>query len=262
MTDNFFLALAAILLLPVIPAFIVYKFLPVGKPGDTDISGPYKGLSLKLKGAFAGYFLLVIVGLALQYSIMNSEQKKKINDLSFETSQKDSLIRNLNNQLNASANPVIDWHVKGLVQPGGKEGTRFFYDDGTTINNPDGSFDLVKRCIATQGTATPPKWVCVYNAATGFNVISLNRELNHPDIARFDVSFDDVAHEILIKKAIEINSKEKDSTVAVANFIEARPELKPKVMISDPMLFRNANIIKTMNLRDKAIMPRKPTGKK
>ena len=58
MTDNFYLALAAILIFPLIPAFFIYKYLPVGKGDDVDVSGPFSGLSLKLKGAFAAYFLL------------------------------------------------------------------------------------------------------------------------------------------------------------------------------------------------------------
>lgn len=254
MTDNFFLALATILLLPLIPAYIIYKFLPVGKADDTNITGPYKGLSLKLKGAFAGYFLLVIVGLTLQYSIMNSGQKKSIEDLSKQLEEKEKAIKNLNAQLVAAANPVIDWHVKGVVQPG-KTDTRFFYVDGTTSNSPDGSFELIKRCIATQGTAKPPKWICVYNSATGFNVISLNREVNHPDISKYDVSFDDKDHEILIKKAIDINSKEKDSTIALANFFEVRPELKAKVLQTDPTLFDKANNFKNQMVKTSLVNP-------
>jgi hypothetical protein len=74
MADNFSLALAAILLIPIIPAYIFYKFLPTS---ETDVSGPDQDLSLKLKGAFAGYFLLVMVGLALQYVIMNNKQERK-----------------------------------------------------------------------------------------------------------------------------------------------------------------------------------------
>jgi hypothetical protein len=244
MTDNFYLVLATILLLPLIPALIIYKFLPVGKPEDTDISGPFSGLSLKLKGAFASYFLLVVVGLVLQYAIMNSTQGKTIAEMRNKLAQKDTLITQLNNQLAATANPVIDWHVKGLVQPATAEGTRYFYDDGTTNDAPDGTFELIKRCIASQGVAKPPKWVCVYNAAVGFNVISLNREVNHPDIAKYNVAFDDINHEILIRKPIDINSKAKDSTVAIANFVEMHPELKTQVMQIDPAIFRKANAIK------------------
>ena len=108
--DNFFLVLAAILLTPVIPAFIIYKFLPAS---DTDVSGPYQGLSLKLKGAFAGYFLLVIVGLVLQYAIMGNKQEKWIETLTREAKEKDTTITQLKAQLMASANPVIDWKIKG-----------------------------------------------------------------------------------------------------------------------------------------------------
>jgi len=53
MADNFYLVLAAILLIPIIPAFILYKFLPAS---ETDVSGPYQGLSLKLKGALQVIF--------------------------------------------------------------------------------------------------------------------------------------------------------------------------------------------------------------
>ena len=239
MADNFFLILAAILIIPVIPAFIIYKFLPAS---DTDVSGPYQGLSLKLKGAFAGYFLLVIVGLALQYVVMNNKQAKAIESLQRETKQKDTTIAQLNNQLLASANPVIDWHIKGIVTPE-KDGTRFFYDDGTTTNAPDGSFELIKRSIAKEGTARPPKWMCVYNSATGFKVVSLNRDIPQPDIAAYNISFDDAAHEILVKKPIDINSKEKDSVVAVANFVQSNPTLKAEVERTNPMLLQKANLI-------------------
>ena len=245
MTDNFYLVLAAILILPLIPAFIIYKFLPVGKTEDTDISGPFSGLSLKLKGAFAGYFLLVVVGLVLQYAIMNNKQEKTIVQLENKLSQKDTLIMQLNNQLAASANPVIDWHVKGLIRPAAKDGTKFFYDDGTTNNEPDGSFELIKRCIASQGIAKPPKWVCVYNAAVGFNVISLNRDVNHPDIEKYNVAFDDTKHEILIKKPIDINSKAKDSAVTIANLADQHPALKAQLLQIDPNFIQKANAIKS-----------------
>jgi hypothetical protein len=253
MTDNFYLTLAAILLVPLIPAFIIYKFLPAS---DTDVSGPYQGLSLKLKGAFAGYFLLVIVGLVLQYAIMGNKQQKEIESLSRDIKQKDTTIAQLQSQVLASANPVIDWHIKGAVTPGGKEGTRFFYDDGTTNNAPDGSFELIKRSIAKEGTARPPKWMCVYNAATGFKIVSLNRDISHPDIATYNIAFDDSKHEILVRKPIDINSIEKDSIVAVANFIERNPDLKAKVQEIDPVFLQKATIIKNEQQLNKSKLVR------
>jgi hypothetical protein len=41
MTDNFYLTLAAILLISIIPAYILYKFLHAS---ETNVSGPFQGL--------------------------------------------------------------------------------------------------------------------------------------------------------------------------------------------------------------------------
>ena len=131
------------------------------------------------------------------------------------------------------------------MKPGEKEGTRFFYDDGTTSKAPDGSFQLIKRSLISQGKAQAPKWVCIYNPGTGFQVVSLNRELNHPDIGTFDISFDDQNHTILIKKPIDINSKSKDSLVAVANFIESKPEMKAVLLESDKVILNEARVIRS-----------------
>lgn len=60
MSDDF-LYIAAIILLPLIPAFIIFKLIP----GSTaDAEGPFQGLKLKLGGAFAGYFIVVLVAWA------------------------------------------------------------------------------------------------------------------------------------------------------------------------------------------------------
>lgn len=155
----------------------------------------------------------------------------------------------------ASANPVVDWKIRGSVTPT-KDGTRFFYDDGTTRNDPDGSFELIKRSVAKAGKAAPPKWMCVYNPSAGFKVVSLNRDVQHPDIAAYNVSFNDDTHEILVRKAIDIASLEKDSVVAVANFIEANPELKSKVLQIDPTFLQKADVIKKQRTIDKARLAR------
>ena len=63
-TNTFLYVLAAVLLLPLIPAFLLYKFLP----SRTSVSGPFKGLNLKLTGAFGGYFLLVITSIGIFFS--------------------------------------------------------------------------------------------------------------------------------------------------------------------------------------------------
>ncbi|MGH9493934.1 MAG: hypothetical protein ACRD3B_02970 [Candidatus Sulfotelmatobacter sp.] len=50
------ITLASVILLPIIPAFFLFKALP----SSTSIKGPFQGLEVKLGGAFAGYFLLFI----------------------------------------------------------------------------------------------------------------------------------------------------------------------------------------------------------
>jgi hypothetical protein len=50
------LTLACVTLLPVIPAYFLFKALP----SSADVSGPFQGLQVKLGGAFAGYFLLFV----------------------------------------------------------------------------------------------------------------------------------------------------------------------------------------------------------
>ncbi len=44
-------------LVPLLPSFILYKFLP---NNQVAVSGPFKGLKVDMAGAFAGYFILVI----------------------------------------------------------------------------------------------------------------------------------------------------------------------------------------------------------
>jgi hypothetical protein len=55
-TANLFWVFTAILL-PMIPAYLLFKSLP----STSDVTGPFHGLQIKLGGAFAGYFLLVMV---------------------------------------------------------------------------------------------------------------------------------------------------------------------------------------------------------
>jgi hypothetical protein len=51
-----------LIILPIIPAVILYKFLPGNK---VVVTGPFKGLNVKMAGAFGGYFLLFVGSLFL-----------------------------------------------------------------------------------------------------------------------------------------------------------------------------------------------------
>lgn len=54
------LVLAAVVILPLLPAFLLFKFLP----SQGDASGPLQGLTIKFGGSFAGY---LVVFLSLLY---------------------------------------------------------------------------------------------------------------------------------------------------------------------------------------------------
>jgi len=63
MTDELVIITFTILL-PITPAYILYKALPA----RANVSGPFKGLNIQLSGAFAGYFLLVLLIFGFHYS--------------------------------------------------------------------------------------------------------------------------------------------------------------------------------------------------
>ncbi|MFI5102019.1 MAG: hypothetical protein ACHP9V_01470 [Terriglobales bacterium] len=55
-----------ILLLPLIPSFLLFRFLP----GSADVEGPFKGFTIKLGGAFAGYIVTVLLSWQVAESLL------------------------------------------------------------------------------------------------------------------------------------------------------------------------------------------------
>lgn len=60
---EFCIQVSLAVLLPIAPAYLLYKTLP----SRATVSGPFRGLNIQLTGAFGGYFLvlLVVVGMIL-----------------------------------------------------------------------------------------------------------------------------------------------------------------------------------------------------
>jgi len=54
---NFFILLAFLVLVPIVPAYLLYKLLP----STSDVQGTFRGMGIKLTGAFGGYFALVFL---------------------------------------------------------------------------------------------------------------------------------------------------------------------------------------------------------
>jgi hypothetical protein len=57
--------LCALLLVPLLPAYLLFKFLP----SKAVAKGPFKGLRIDLSGAFAGYFVLVLLAYSFMYNV-------------------------------------------------------------------------------------------------------------------------------------------------------------------------------------------------
>lgn len=55
MLENPIVILSVLALLPLVPAMLLFKFLP---GGNTEVEGPLAGLKVKLGGAFGGYVAL------------------------------------------------------------------------------------------------------------------------------------------------------------------------------------------------------------
>jgi hypothetical protein len=69
MTENL-LVLAAVVLLPLVPACILYRFLP----SNTIVNGPFQGLNLQLTGAFGGYFLVLLAAFGFYHTLPDNHQ--------------------------------------------------------------------------------------------------------------------------------------------------------------------------------------------
>lgn len=65
--------LCGVLFVPLVPAYIIFKFLP---PSKTIVRGPFKGLKINLAGAFGGYFLLVLITLSFTYTTIRPSKPR------------------------------------------------------------------------------------------------------------------------------------------------------------------------------------------
>lgn len=66
------LTLVLIMILPLLPAYLLFKTLP----GGAFVNGPLKGFDINLSGAFAGFFALVLLLLAT-LPLWNTKEKQE-----------------------------------------------------------------------------------------------------------------------------------------------------------------------------------------
>ncbi len=110
---EFCLLLCLVVLLPLVPAYILYKSLP----SRASISGPFKGLNIQLTGAFGGYFLVLLV-IASLFNLRQQPTRTEVWSVTGKVVLKDSDPRERIN------------HNDFSVQP------------PTNLLYPDGGFDI------------------------------------------------------------------------------------------------------------------------
>jgi hypothetical protein len=192
--DNYalLLHLATVLLVPLFPAFILYKFLP----SKTMINGPFKGLNLNLTGAFGGYFLLVLVSIGLTHFVLN-------NQLTDELKSSENIINGLNKQiaeLNSSIakekNKYHAWKMIGALDSNSPETPKIFIDEENISINSLGKFkaNLVVK-IGDDNKVKLPDAVCFFNKGEGYSVIDLTQKQQ----ATIDTSINEIKINDVVK---------------------------------------------------------------
>ena len=228
MNNLFLLALTTILLLPLIPAFLLYKFLP----SKTNVSGPFKGLNIKLTGAFGGYFLLVLTSLGIFFPILKNQQQKQIEVLQQKITE-----------LTNNANKQESWQLHGVVASSIPQQTTLFFNRQGARFEPTGEFEMSFAVDKMNGKAILPKSVCIFNKADGYKVVNISRELSsNDDIKNLNITFNDSLHQIEVGNVIDIQSKEKVRLEIEAKLLEKINSKQINPTIYQPVV--NTNFIK------------------
>ena len=160
-TYTFLYILAAVLLLPLIPAFLLYKFLP----SRTSVGGPFKGLNIKLTGAFGGYFLLVITAIGVFFPLLKNEQAKIIE-------QQIEKIKELENTMSSHQ----QWVMKGNILSTSPKQTKVFFDQRGTDFWETGEFSMNFNAELQEGKPVLSKALCIFNKDDGYKVLNLSRD--------------------------------------------------------------------------------------
>lgn len=178
MTDLIILV-SIVVLLPIIPAYILYKALPSG----ATVSGPYKGLSIQLKGAFAGYFIVALLASGFITGYPHLKPK-----------------------------PDYDlWTVQGKIQleEGGMdlEGTTISIKPPEQNVNEEGRFLIENIPLPKQLGLKKPSLVI---NKEGYGIKCLTLETKPPayeDLPKYEIIFDEERKDIRINTPIVLKKK-------------------------------------------------------
>jgi len=164
---------------PLLPAYILYKMLP----STTTVSGPFKGLTINLTGAFGGYFILVLLLLGFVATRFTSSKY-----------QYDS------------------WRIKGTAgfqQTANAPDLRaisLFMRPPNPVINEDGSFEM--EVMAKKGSDFP--FLIVDHPGFKREVVSLRKEPD-PYAKPYVKEYDDKAKQIIIKTPVLLQEQRRTS---------------------------------------------------
>jgi hypothetical protein len=189
MSDLIYLAVA--ILLPIAPAYLLYKVLPSqttvenkGLASQTTVEGPWKGLFIKLSGAFAGYFLVFLAAMSF---VMTRSQPPTARYEIWDVKGRINWDQN-----SGEADPQ---HVRLKLFPASYE------------VHGDGSFDIkVASEVADTGARTFPTLFIEY---PGFQTISIDLNESQGKFGQQVKSLlrDAAARRIAVSDAIELKKK-------------------------------------------------------
>ncbi len=200
MADNL-IYITVVVLLPIIPAFILYKALP----SRSRVSGPFKGLTIQLSGAFAGYFLVVLVMLGFVYT-----------------------------QLKPIGAQYEIWTIRGQIgfeQVAASANIRsipLFIRPPNPIINEDGSFkmEILAKSEPT-GVTDFPTLIIDYPGYVTANV-DLNEKVA-PFAKKYDKKYDKNTKEIRINEPVFLKKKEATAPFSPTGPVPRRTNLTEEV---------------------------------
>ena len=242
-TNTFIYVLAAVLLLPLIPAFLLYKFLP----SKTSVAGPFKGLNLKLTGAFGGYFLLVLTAIGVFFPLLKNDQAKVIE-------QQNEKIKQLENTISDRQ----QWVMKGYIVSTSPKQTKVFFDESGTNFWETGEFSMNFNAELQEGKPLLPKALCIFNKDDGYKVLNLSRDFKSDDIKNFGINFDDSTRTIKIDSVIDIQSKAKTKIEIENNLLEKinSKKIDPRIYSPESTIkYIKPEAIKSLNKDRIAVKP-------
>lgn len=111
------LSVGFLVLIPIVPAVILYRLFEQ----RTIVKGPFKGLRLDLSGAFAGYFLVLLVCSGLFYG-------PALRGYNYEEE-----MRELRSQLEETSDLGTAWVVRGRVSLKNRDGSENQQAEGIGI---------------------------------------------------------------------------------------------------------------------------------